>query len=173
MYQQCTIIITSTTSGMVNHGSAGSVWQPKKEEKKTHEAVNTRQELTTAQRRDPPTPTYGSTAERSTAVTPTKRSTHPPCITVSVNSTGIMTYSSSRGRERAVKPSWVQKTKVRDTSNTHSHEHTRSHTHPPTHRPNNPPTHRSTHPRCATAIQQSTAAAAADALMMMIQTELQ
>ena len=41
-------------------------------------------------------------------------------------------YSSSRGRERAVKPPWVQKTKGRNTSNTHSHEHTRSSTHPPT-----------------------------------------
>ena len=64
-----------------------------------------------------------------------------------------------------VKP-WVQKTKVRNTSNTHSHEHARSSTHSRTHRPTHPRTHRPTHPRRTTAIQQSTAA---DAL---IQTEL-
>ena len=98
-------------------------------------------------------PTYSSTAERSTTVTP-KRSTHPPCITAVQQ----MTYSRGRGRERAVKAPRVQKTKVRNTSNTLSHEHTRPSTHTPTHRPNNPPTHQPTLPRCATAIQQSTAA---------------
>ena len=56
-----------------------------------------------------------------------------------------------------MKPPWVLTTKVRNTSNTKSHEHTRPSTysttngpHPPTHRPNNPPTHQPTHPRCAT-----------------------
>ena len=70
----------------------------------------------------------------------------------------------------------VQQTKVRNTSYTQSHQHTRpsiysptNRPHPPTHRPNNPLTHQPTHPRCATAIQQSSAAD--DALM--IQTELQ
>ena len=110
-------------------------------------------------------PTYSSTAERSTTVTPTKRSTHPACITAVQQ----MTYSRGRGRERAVKAPRGQKTKVRNTSNTLSHEHTRPSTHTPTRRPNNPPTHQPTLPRCATAIQQSTAA---DALMMT-QTELQ
>ena len=43
-------------------------------------------------------------------------------------------------RGRVVKPPWVQKTKVRNTSNTQSHKHTRSSTHPLTHRPNHPPT---------------------------------
>ena len=53
-------------------------------------------------------PTYSSTAERSTTVTPTKLSTHPRCITAVQQ----MTYSSSTGRERAVKP-WVVKALVR------------------------------------------------------------
>ena len=61
-------------------------------------------------------------------------------------------------RERVVKAPWVQKTKVRNTSNTHSHEHTLSSTHPHTHRHNHPRMHQPTHPRRATAIQQSTTA---------------
>ena len=41
--------------------------------------------------------------------------------------------------ERVVTAPWVQKAKVRNTSNTHSHEHTRSSTYPLTNRPH-PPT---------------------------------
>ena len=50
-------------------------------------------------------------------------------------------YSSSRGREKAVKPPWVQKREVRNTSNTHSAEHTRPSTHPPTQQPTDAPTY--------------------------------
>ena len=63
-----------------------------------------------------------------------------------------------------MKPPCVQKTKVRNTSNTQSHDHTRPSTYSTTNLPthphtdlNNPPTHQPTHPRCATAIEQSTA----------------
>ena len=51
-----------------------------------------------------------------------------------------------------VKAPWVQKTRLENTSTTHSHERTRPPTH--THRPNHPPTHQPTHPRRATAILQ-------------------
>ena len=77
-----------------------------------------------------------------------------------------MTYSSSRGRERAVKVPRVQNSSKHVT---HGHEHTRPSTHPPTHRPNNPMTHQPPLQRCATAIQQSIAAGA----LIMIQTGLQ
>ena len=78
-------------------------------------------------------PTYSSTAERST--TRTMRSTHP-CITAVQQ----MTYTAVVEVERAVKP-WVQKTKVRNTSNTQTHEHTLPSTYSPTNRPHQP-THR-------------------------------
>ena len=48
--------------------------------------------------------------------------------------------------ERAVKPPWVLKTKVRNTSNTHSHEHTRPSTQPLTHPPTQQPTDAPTYP---------------------------
>ena len=117
-------------------------------------------------------PTYSSTAVRSTTVTPTKRSTHHPCIAAVQQ----MTYSSSRcvqfersapSSRESGETTMGPENKVRNTSNTHTHEHTRSSTHPLTHRPNHPPTHQPTHPRHATAIQWSTSA---DTL---IQTELQ
>ena len=81
------------------------------------------------------------------------------CTTYS--STAVSTYSSinrcvpssyAAQHGRVVKAPWVQKTKLQNTSTTHSHEHIR----PPTHtrRPNHPSTHQPTHPRRATAILQ-------------------
>ena len=40
-----------------------------------------------------------------------------------------------------MKPPWVQKREVRNTSNTHSAEHTRPSTHPPTQQPTDAPTY--------------------------------
>ena len=140
--------------------------------------METRQEEHTAllqQRSDLPTDWQQYSRPKYNIVTPTKRSTHPPCITAAVQQ---ITYTAVVEVERAVKPPWwVQKTKVRNTSNTQSNEHTRPSTYWPTnpshlltHRHNNPPTHQPTYPRCGTAIQQGTAAAADE--LIMIQTEL-
>ena len=57
--------------------------------------------------------------------------------------TWYLVRTHSAPSSRVVKAPWLQKTKVRNTSNTHSHEHTRSSTHPPTsstHPPTQPPT---------------------------------
>ena len=74
-------------------------------------------------------PTDSSTAERGTTVKPTKRCIHPPFITAVQQKTYTAVLLI------AVKPPWVQKTKIRNTSNTQSHEHTRPSTYSPTNRP--------------------------------------
>ena len=129
----------------------------------------------------------GSTSRRSKHCTKNNRvTTHshentlsttspPPRPTTHQQLSTAVTYSSRSApgsyaalRGRVVKAPWVQETKLKNTSTTHRDECTRPTTHPHGH--NHPRTHQPTHPRCATAVEQSTAAAA-DALMM-IQTEL-
>ena len=134
------------TSGTLNYASAGPVEELRTTNNNPRRGGDTTWTHNNSNETIYP-PTYSSTAERSTTtVTPTKWSTHP-CITA-VQQTTYIYSSSSRGRERAVKPPWVQNTKVRNTSNTQSHEHTRpsTYTDPPTD-PSHPPTDRITYRR--------------------------
>ena len=103
----------------------------------------------------PPTVTENT---QSTTYQPTHPPTHPRThrhthqaihtSTMYYYSSTAVTYSSSRCvpssyaalRGRVVKAPWVQKTKLQNTSTTHSHERTR----PPTHTNTDPTTHRRT-----------------------------
>ena len=172
--------MTTINSGTLNYVSAGPVRRETKKEKNSPRRGGHMTGGTHHRNGASYPPTDSSTYSRTwyNRVTPTKRSTQPPC-TPAVQQ---MTYTAVvyRGRERAAKQPWIRKTKARNISNTQSHEHILPSTysptnrpHPPIHRPINPPTHQPTDPRCATAIQQSRAAAAAADASMMMQTELQ
>ena len=82
-------IITLLTSGTLNCARAGPVEREKNKQKNNPKTRGHTNETI----HQPTTLYYSSTAVRSTAVTPTKRSTHPPCVSAAVQQ---MTYSSSR-----------------------------------------------------------------------------
>ena len=129
--------------------------------------MDTRQEHTTATKRS----THPLTAVQQNVVHAHEAIHPPPCITA-VQQMTYQVYSSSRGRESGETTMGPENKSTKHVKHPEPKTHSKIHllTHQPT-RPNNPPTHQPTHPRYATAIQQSTAAAA-DALMM-IQTESQ
>ena len=79
-----------STSGTLNYASAGAVEREKKEKKEkiSHEGDTTGTHSSSNEAIHPST--CSSRAERHTTVTPTKRSTHSPCITAVQQ----MTYSS-------------------------------------------------------------------------------
>ena len=99
---------------------------------------------------DPPWRGFFAYRQKTVSVASLSR----PCLIITWVRTANDVYICTRGWESTVKPPWFQKTKVWNTSNTQSHEHTRPSTytdppndpvHPPTdgitHRRTNLPTH--------------------------------
>ena len=93
-------------------------------------------------------PTYSSTAERSTTVTPTKRCTHPPYITAVQLKTYTQQYLSSRESGETMGLENKSTEHVRHPEpRTHSTIHVLTHQPtPPTHPPTQQPTDARTYP---------------------------
>ena len=124
----------------------------KKNKTHTHEPVWTHDSNTLQKRTD--LPTHNPVLEQYNSGTyyssDAHEAIHPPTMcyaavqqktySSSIDVYPARTHTALHRRERVVKPPWVQKTKVRNTSNTHSHGHTRSSSHPLTDAPTYPRT---------------------------------
>ena len=84
-------------------------------------------------------PTDSSTAERSTTVSPTKRSTHPPCITAAVQQMTCTAVVVERERWNHDEARKQKKCETRQTPRTRTHSTIYVLTHQPTQQPTDAP----------------------------------